>query len=122
MIAYRIKDWAKHFEKADTRKCKSMLWVPVPTKHDGKGFRRIAQHPEGIIIFAGWILLLQIASKMPVRGLLADEDRALTTEDMEFMTGFSAEVFELALESLTDPAIGWIEKVEPKRSIRMASG
>lgn len=105
---YRIKDWDKHFENHESRKVKRSYWVPVPNRHDGKSFRRIAMHQEGVDVFAAWILILEAASKMPVRGVLADEDGPLDSEDLSAMTGFPAKIFDAAFNLLTQERFGWI--------------
>src|SRR5688572_3102239 len=111
---YRIKDWDKHFENHESRKVKRSYWVPIPNRHDGKSYRRIADHPENVAVFAGWILILEAASKMPVRGVLADEDGPLDAEDLSSMTGFPASIFEAAFRVLPQDRIGWLEAVEAK--------
>lgn len=112
MIFYAIKDWDKHFENSESRKVKSLTWVPVKNKHDGKGYRRVAAHPKSIQVFCAWNLIIQVASKMPVRGVLRDEDGPLTTSDLAFKTGFPEHIFEAAFELLTDQKIGWLERLE----------
>jgi len=108
---YIIKHWNDLFETAETRKLQHLRWVPVPNKHDGKSFRRIANLQNGLDVFGAWMLILQIASKMPVRGQLKDEDGPITSEDMSLMTGFPKERFETAIQILSDPKIGWLETV-----------
>lgn len=113
---YVIKGWDDHFETAESRKLKGTRWVPMPTKHDGKGYRRVAQHKDAVSIFCGWNLIVQVASKMPARGTLADEDGPLDAEDLAAMTGFPAETFTVALEFLSSDRIGWIViENQPKR-------
>lgn len=111
---YRIKDWDKHFENHQSRKVKRQQWVAVPNQHDGKSFRRIAAHSDGVQVFAAWVLMLEAASKMPVRGVLADEDGPLDAEDLASMTGFPAAIFTAAFELLTQDKIGWLSAEEPK--------
>lgn len=111
MKTYRIKDWDKHYEISQSRKYKNMRWVAVPNKHDGKGYRRITKHPRGAEIFTAWVLIVEVASKMEVRGLLKDADGPLTPQDLSDKTGFNAEIFSLAFEVLTQPRFGWIEVV-----------
>jgi hypothetical protein len=108
---YRIKDWALHFENSASRKVEGARWLPLPNKHDGKGFRRISRHTESERIFCAWILILQVASKCPVRGDLADENGPLTAIDLADATGFREEIFDLAFQVLTDPKIGWLEVI-----------
>ncbi len=109
-MTYRVKDWDRLFEKADTRKCKNMKWVAVPNKQDGSGFRRVASQERCNELFCAWILILQVASKMPVRGTLY-KDRPLTAKDLAYRTGFPEEIFSLAFTVLVDPEIGWLERV-----------
>ncbi|MEO7778489.1 MAG: hypothetical protein ABIY63_13235 [Fibrobacteria bacterium] len=106
---FRIKDWALHYENSESRKVKGARWLPMPNKHDGKGFRRMSRHDRKVEIFCAWTLILQVASKCPVRGDLADENGPLTPLDLEDSTGFPEEIFRLAFEVLTEARIGWIE-------------
>ncbi len=108
---YRIKDWALHFENAESRKIKGARWLPLPNKHDGKGFRRMARHPRKVEVFCAWTLILQVASKCPVRGELADENGPLTALDLEDITDFPEEIFTLAFEVLKQDRIGWIDEI-----------
>lgn len=107
---YRIRNWKKHFEKAQSRAYKTINWVALPNKHDGKGFRRVMRMKNGPEIYCGWILIVQVASKCPERGLLVDEDGPLTAIDLEDKTGCSRKVFEKSLEVLCSKEIAWIEK------------
>jgi hypothetical protein len=111
MTAYRIKNWNESFEKAQGRRCAKMTWVALPNRHDGKGYRRVAKHERATELFTAWVLIVEVASKMPTRGVLIDEDGPLTAEDLADMTGFSAAIFHLAFTVLTQPNIGWIERV-----------
>lgn len=120
---YRIKDWDKHFENHESRKVKRSYWVPVPNRHDGKSYRRIAAHADGVAVFAAWILILEAASKMPTRGVLADEDGPLDSEDLAAMTGFPSSIFDAAFNLLTQERFGWIvaENGKAKRKSPAAS-
>ena len=117
---YRIKNWDENFENHDSRKLKKCSFVCVPNKQDGKGYRRLAKHKNSVGIFCGWSLMLQIASKLPERGLLADEDGALSAIDLSDMSGFPVEVFDRALSVLSDPneGIEWIEIVSEENGIK----
>jgi hypothetical protein len=107
MITYRIRQWHQKFETNETRKLKRLAWVPVPNKHEGKGWGRLTLQERRVELFCAWNLILQIGSKMPKRGLLADEDGPLSPEDMGFKTGFPGEIFKIALPFFTN--IGWLE-------------
>lgn len=107
--AYRVKDWDEHFEVAQGRVCARMTWVAFPNRHDGKGFRRISQHPRRSELFTAWVLIVQVASRQKTRGLLVDGDGALTAEDLADSTGYPEEIFALAFMELIKPKIGWLE-------------
>jgi len=110
---YRIRDWDKHFEVAKTRNRRNcrFSWVPIPNKHDGKGYRRLMRHPQGPAIYCAWVLMVQVASKCPERGVLADEDGPLGPEELYLKTDCPAEVFEQAIPVLLE--IGWLEQIGP---------
>ena len=113
MEVYRIKDWDKHFEVAQSRRradAKS-TWVAIPNKHDGKGYRRMMRQENGPQLFAAWVLIVQVASKCPIRGVLSDEDGPLNADDLELKTDCPAVTFKDALQLLASPEVGWIETI-----------
>ena len=107
-MVYRIVDWDKHYEKAQTRKCKDMKWVPIPTRHDGSGYRRVVNHKKGSEIYTAWIAMVAIASKMDTRGVLVKDGRPLTSEDLSLASGWPEHFFDAAFEVLTQENIGWL--------------
>jgi hypothetical protein len=107
-MTYSIKDWDQHYEKADTRKCKDMKWVAIPTDTADKKYRRITKMKDGPEIFGMWLSIVEVASKMPVRGILSDNDGDLSFEDMELIGGFPANLYEKAIKRMSSPEIGWI--------------
>lgn len=108
-MLYRVRDWGLHFENAQSRKVRKLNWVAVPNKHDGKSYRRLIQMQNGAALYGCWILLLEVASKCPQRGVLADGDGPLTADDIALKTGVSAALIDEALAQLSDPSIGWLE-------------
>lgn len=115
-ITYRIRDWDKHFENHDSRKVRALSWVPVKNKHDGAGYRRVAALPNSVQVFCGWSLIIQVASRMPTRGVLRDDDGALDPADLSSKTGFPETVFKAAFDALIHPKIKWLELVEAGES------
>jgi len=112
---WAIRNWWLHFEIAQSRRARYTAWFACPNKHDGKGWRRLARHEanqDGSILCA-FYLMCEIASKMPVRGLLADEDGPLTSLDMSDATGYAAGMFETAFPILSAPQILWLEHITP---------
>lgn len=102
-----IRDWNDHFEKSQSRKIEGPLpWVAMPTKHDGKGYRRVmAAGPD---IYAAWVCLVQVGAKCKRRGVLADESGPLSTFDLHLKTSLPESVIERAIPILASKEIGWI--------------
>jgi hypothetical protein len=105
---YSIRDWSRNFEKSQSRKLDTMTWVAVPVKHDGLGYRRIISMPDGPSLYCAWILMVQVAAKCKVRGVLADENGPLTADDLFIKTGCPAKVFDKAIQLLSSRQVGWL--------------
>ena len=118
--ALSVRNWNMHFENAESRKVRVCSFVCLPNKHDGKGYARIATCAKSCRAFTGWMLILQVASKMPQRGLLVDEDGALDVDDLAAMTRFESSVFDDAIEVLTQPKIGWLEWVDVPEELELS--
>ncbi len=108
MEFYRIKDWAAYYEVAQARSVKRWSWVALPIKHDGKGYRRVVARTDGAAMLGAWMLIVQVAAKCPIRGVLADTDGPLTAEDLAIKTGVPALVFQEALPLFCSEKIGWL--------------
>lgn len=115
---YRIKDFAMHFLKGDMGRQGDRApkgpppWVAIPTRQDGKSFRYLGRHEQGTETFGAFVLMVEVAAKMPIRGVLADEDGPLDAEDLSLKTGHPKESFETAFKVLQEIKIGWIEAIE----------
>ncbi len=113
----KIRDWDDHFEVAQSRKIDGPLtWVAMPTKHDGKGYRRIMAHANGPAIYAVWCVLVQIAGKQPSRGTLADADGPLTTFDIHLKSALPETLIDEAVNYLSSKDIGWLVVVDWERT------
>jgi hypothetical protein len=110
-MIYRVKNWNELYEKAQTRKCKEMKWVAVPNKLDGSGYAVIASHPRSCELFTAWILILEVASKMPTRGLLFKDGKSVGPRELARRTRFPEDIFGLAFNVLVEPEIDWLERV-----------
>lgn len=107
---YRIRNWDRLFETSESRKRVNLPWVAIPTKHDGKGYRRLMRE-FGPAVYGAWILIVAVAAKCPTRGTLADADGPLSALDLADKTDCPVEVIEQALVGLTNERIGWLEIV-----------
>lgn len=111
MTEYRIRNWDANFETADSRKRKSpMVWIKIPTKHDGKGYRRLMALPDGPTMYGCWVAIVALAAKCPERGVLADADGPLDSADIAATTGMDRQIVERTLETLSavENRICWI--------------
>jgi len=111
-LLYSIIEWDQHFEKSQSRRDGSHKWVAVPTKHDGKGYRRIMLREDGPMIYGAWVLIVQVAAKCPRRGVLRDADGPLTPEDLAIKTSAPVALFRTALKVLCSNEIKWMKSTE----------
>jgi hypothetical protein len=110
-MTYRVKNWDTNFESYETKKLTHLKWVPVPNKHDGLTYRRVAAQKNSCELYTAWTLILQVASKSKKgeRGSLIRDQKALNADDLAIMTGFPVKIFQSALEFFSSPEIGWLE-------------
>lgn len=107
--AYVIRRWSTHFETPESlRRAEPMKWVAMPNKHDGAGFARATKLKNPVAAFCGWYFIVQVASKMPVRGLLADLDGPIDAESLALKTRIPKTAFMTALAGFADEKIGWL--------------
>ncbi len=109
---YHIVNWATHHENSRSRQIRNITWVPVPNKHDGEGFLRIMEQPDGMTIYAAWHLILQVASKCHPRGtLVRDDGTALTPAAIALKARATEADITRAIEVLVSPEVNWLEEV-----------
>jgi hypothetical protein len=108
---YRIREWSVHYETAESRRLKTMSWVPTPTKHDGRGIRRVMRHDPTGAIYGAWCLIVQVAAKCPIRGTLADTDGPLSAIDIADKTGLDERSVQAAIDVCLSNDIKWLEIV-----------
>jgi hypothetical protein len=112
MKAYRIKDWDEIYENNRSRTVKECRWVAIPNRHDGEGFKRVMRHDRASDIFTAFVLILQVASRCQPRGSLVRDGRPHDADSLALKTSGRREWFEIALEVLSAPDIGWIESFD----------
>ncbi len=74
MKLYEINRWGELFENNRSRTVKDLDWVSIPNRHDGENYTKLITHEDGAILFAAWNLLVQVASKCKIRGVLIKDD------------------------------------------------
>ena len=112
MKLYRISRWSEIFENNRSRTIGKLSWVAVPNHHDGEHFSAIMQHPDGAMIYAAWMLVVQVASRCLPRGVLVRPDGTpLTPESLSLKTRAPVIWFEKSLQFL-EHHTDWIEVEE----------
>lgn len=110
MPTYRITKWDERFENNRTRSLKKMSWVPLPNSHDGEGYTEIMSLDNGPLIYAAWVVILQVASKCETRGLLVrDNGKPHTAASLAVRARFPQSILSDAISVLTE--VGWLEEV-----------
>lgn len=117
MKALRIKDWSKHYENNRTRELKSMEWVPVPNKMDGYGYSALVTSPQGAAGLGCWLAIVEIASRMKVRGTLVRDGQPLTIHDISMMSRIPEDTFEAVIPVLIERC-KWLEEIEIGESLQ----
>jgi len=106
---YRIKDWDKHFENAQSRKVTRLAYVLVPNKHDGDGYTElVCDHPNGPAHYGAWVATIQVGAKCEPRGsLMKDTGIPHDATSLSRKTRLPSELFTEAFPRLLQ--IGWLE-------------
>jgi hypothetical protein len=114
MQAFHVVQWAQCHENHESRKYGRLGFIYKPNKHDGLGFRRLVANEDRVALYAGWNLILEVASKSDraLRGWLVRDGRPLDAEGLSLMTGFPKEMFEKCLRFFIEPQMGWLEQAE----------
>jgi hypothetical protein len=106
---YRICKWSELFENNRSKTVKELAWVLIPNRHDGENYTGIITHKDGAIIYAAWILIVQVASRCQPRGtLLRDNGKPHDSASLSLKTRAPKEWFDIALKYLTEET-DWLE-------------
>lgn len=104
----KISRWQELYENSESRKLKRLNWIPIPNNHDGEKYAEMMEEEHGLIIFACFVLMLQVASKCKPRGsLIRDDGTTYNSIGLSRKTRGKKEWFDIAIPFLLK--IGWIE-------------
>ncbi len=118
-MAIAIKGWDTLYENSETKKYKHLKWVPIPNKHDGTGWAELWNLRKAPEIFAAFIIMLEIASKCPKRGVIHKDGVSYGPKEMALKSRAPESIFVDAIPALIK--IGWIEEIEISGEIRKSS-
>lgn len=110
----RIAKWRDTFERAESRKLKSLTWVSLPTSFVSSGYQAMLDEFEADApaIYGAWCALVVIAAGCNVRGTLADSrGNPLKVSWYARMSGFPPAYFDRLIAWAAMPSIGWLDSV-----------
>lgn len=115
-FAWEIVKWDERHENHDTRKVvKALDFIVVPTEIR-LSLRQLLGETRGAESFGVYVALAEVAARMPIRGLLANDNGPLTTRDMADLTGLPKRKIDAALQRLSEhggkPQLQWFRRVE----------
>lgn len=115
---YRIRDWDKHYETAETRKLKRLSWIPCPIKYDGTGYCLLMSQQNGPAIFGCFLALAEVAGNSPARtgDLQRSDGRPHTPASLAIILRMPEALIRETLTVLSSGEIDWIEQVPPAES------
>lgn len=125
MKVYVIRDWEDKFEISQSKRIpdgKPLSYVPMPTKHDGKGLRRLLRSENALSMFGVWCLVVELAAKMPRRGVFADNDGPFDFEDISDSIGIDPGPVEELIELVSEGKINWIELQDWENTLHSPRG
>ena len=108
-MAYRIRNWDKHFESHVSRKLKRLDWVRMPVKLDGEGYTYLVDHANGASHLGAWLAMVEVAAGQRERGTIPEGIGGVCAT-LSRMSRISVSAFEELLPRLLD--LEWIEEYE----------
>lgn len=115
-LAYRIPKFDSAHMRGEhkqlIKKGQRWPWVRVPTDLNCVGLKLLTRDERGVAAFGVYILLVEVAANMHIRGVLADDRGAITLRRLSVLINVPLDVLERSVELLLDPEIGWLDRVE----------
>ena len=108
---YRIAKWDEVFERAESRKLKTLTWVSVPTSFNSNGYQCMLDEfqDSAPAIYGAWCALVAIAASCTVRGTLCNSrGTPLPTTHLARISGFPRPIFDELINWASQPEIGWL--------------
>ena len=114
MTVLRINKWESVFERAESRKIKTLTWIAWPVNFGSNGYQSLLDEfgDEAAAIYGAWSALCSIAASCAVRGVLAtSRGIPLKLSHIARTTGFDVRLFERLVEWAQREEIGWLSVV-----------
>jgi len=113
---YRIAKWSEVFERAESRKLKSLTWVAMPVGFQSNGYQSMIDEfgDQSPAIYGAWCALVSYAASCHVRGLLTNgRGEPLKLSHIARTTFFPVKIFEQLFAWAALPTVRWLEVVVP---------
>lgn len=115
-LAYRIPKFDSAHMRGEhkqlIKKGQRWPWVRIPTDMNCVGLKLLTRDEQGVAAFGIYILLVEAAANMHIRGVLADDRGAITLRRLSVLINVPLDVLERSVKLLLDPDIGWLDQVE----------
>ena len=119
IFLYTVTNWSATYENNRSRLVQNLNWVPVPNNHDGEAYGRLISRKDAAVVFASWILILQVASRCNPRGtLIRSNGDPHDSASLAFRTRAPAKWFDDSIPTLID--LGWLDaKPLPEKELAL---
>jgi hypothetical protein len=110
----RINKWESVFERAESRKIKTLTWIAWPVNFSSNGYQSLLDEfgDDAAAIYGAWSALCSIAASCAVRGVLAtSRGIPLKLSHIARTTGFDVKLFERLVDWARRDDIGWLGTV-----------
>lgn len=106
---WRIKDWDLAFEDRHSREISELKYLRVYTlERRSEAFSVLFSSKSGIFAYGMFWAIVQIAARLPTRGVLEDERGPLTVERIAARLHTQKKHVLQAFAILTSPEVGWL--------------
>jgi hypothetical protein len=112
----RIAKWIEVFERAESRKLKSLSWVAIPTSFSSNGYQMLLDEfgDDAPAIYGAWCALVAYAASCTVRGTLAtSKGTPVKVGHIARTVGFGSTVFQKLIDWAVQDSVAWLVPAQP---------
>lgn len=113
---WEIAKWESVFEKAESRRHKTLNWISMPISFTSNGYQSLLDEfqTDAPAVYGAWCVLCAYAAQQPTRGRLATtQGRPIAWPTIARVTGFPVEVFTSLVAWATRPEVAWLIPMQP---------
>ena len=109
---YAIKDWNTVFEDAKSREVDELKFCKWPVTRTSESAATLRRTVKGSFALGVFGTLVEMAARMPTRGVLRDHRGPMTPERYSDRFGLPVKAAREAFEILASPSIGWLVVID----------